>query len=179
MSERKFTLTFVLILIGTVLTLVNGLWVANNGKPITFSSFNATSVEQVTMSKAFWGRIAFGIPRLVEGSAVYLWLIIIGVMLLLMLRIYMKPRKQRTYGIIIALLSLLSLPIGGGFYVGAILCFIGGISGTEWPKPFSETFFGRFIKAALLNSEVYAYFRDNAGATKTGMSVRYARLIDF
>lgn len=161
MSEKKYSSALAFSFIGAILIIINGLWIAVNGKPIIFSSWAATSVDEVMASGTFWGRIAFGIPGLVDRVWTPFWLIFAVAMLLCTFIIYKKREKQRAYGILIAIFSFLSLPIGGGFYIGTILAFMGGVAGTEWPKPFRETFFGRFIRATLLDWKLYTMLRDN------------------
>ena len=81
--------------------------------------------------------------------------------------IFRKPRRETTIGSLIAALSVLSIPIGGGFYIGAVLAFCGGIAGLERNKPFKETFVGRFIRAAILDSKLYAMLRETPDAIQT------------
>lgn len=167
MLERKFRLAFILPLIGSILIVINGIWIAINGKAIAFSAFEATSVEQIMTARTFWGRIAFGLPGIIEGAWTPFWLIFAVIMLICTFIIYRNPRKEKTYGVLIAALSVLSIPIGGGFYIGAIFGFIGGITGVQRSKPFRETVFGRFIRAAILDSKIYIMLRDNPDTIQT------------
>jgi len=171
MKDKQFTATFILTLIGSILIVINALWIAINGAPLTFSSFQALSVEEVMEAESFWCRIVFGVPGLVEGYWTPFWLIFTLAMLLYTGILYKKPRKHKNYAIPITICSLLSLPIGGGFYIGAILGFIGGIAGMEWPKPFKETFFGKILSAAFLRSEFYSVVRDNPKTIRTASFV--------
>lgn len=161
MKDKQFTATFIFTLIGSILIIINALWIATSGAPLIFSSSQASTVEEVMKAKSFWGRIVFGVPGLVEGHWTLFWLLFTVVMLSCAGLLYKKPRKHKEYALPIAICSLFSLPIGGGFYIGAILGFIGGIAGMEWPKPFKETFFGKISSAAFLKSEFYSVIRDN------------------
>lgn len=162
MPEKRFSPTIILVLLGSVLAIINGIWTTMNASPIILSSFPVTSVEELRKVQVFWGRVAFGIPGLVKDPLAALWLILPVAMLLCTFLIYMKPRRHRTYSPVIAIFSLLSIPIGGGFYLGTILGFIGGISGMEWPKPFKETFLGKILRGVLLDSKLFAMIRDDA-----------------
>lgn len=161
MLEKKTSPTLILVLFSSVLTIINGIWVAVNTFPIILSPFPVTSIEEVIEVQVFWGRVAFGIPGLVKDGLAAFWLIFPVAMLLCAVAIYMKPRRHRSYSPLITIFSLLSIPIGGGFYVGAILGFIGGVSGIEWPKSFRETFLGKIIRAVVLDSKFFATIRDD------------------
>lgn len=163
MTERKYSVPLLLSLIGSILVIINGAWVFADRAPIVFSSFEASSVEDIMDTDIFWGRIAYGIPGLVEGYSSLFWLAFSVATLLCCASIYRNPRKHHSNGLLIMIFSLLSLPIGGGFYIGAILGFIGGAVGLEWPKSFSETFFGKMARAATFNSKFYTLIRNRKG----------------
>jgi len=171
MKDKQFTTTFILTLIGSILIVINALCIAINGAPLIFSFFQASSVEEVMEAKIFWCRIVFGVPGLVEGYWTAFWLIFTLAMFLYTGLLYKKPRKHKNYAIPITICSLLSLPIGGGFYIGAILSFIGGIAGMEWPKPFKETFFGKMLSATFLRSEFFSVVGENPKAIRTASFV--------
>lgn len=168
MPNTQSSYTFILTLTGSVLIITNGLFIALNATPLTLSSFPVGSVEEVMGAKDFWGRVVFGVPGLVEGLWTLFWLAFAVLMLLSAYAIYLKPRRQKRYAPLIMISSLLCIPIGGGFYLGTILGFLGGASGMEWPKSFKETFFGKMIRAALLNSKLYAKICDDPQTLKNG-----------
>lgn len=167
MSEGKTSATLILTLVGSALAIINGLWIAVEEAPIVLSSFAVGSVDEVLNSKVFWGRIAFGVSGLVENLLVAFWLIFAVGLLLITLHIYIKPRKHKQYAPLIMLFSLLCIPIGGGFYVGTILGFIGGAAAMDWPKSFGQTFFGKMLRGAMLSSKLYSSIRDNPATLKT------------
>ncbi|MEM2798877.1 MAG: hypothetical protein QW670_03685 [Candidatus Bathyarchaeia archaeon] len=148
MSEIKPSSAFILSLIGSILTIINGLWIAIINQPIIISTSKASSLDEIMNSEHFWGRIAFGIPGLLKGLWIYFWIIFSFLMLILTFIIYRKPRRYRIYGLLVAIFALFSLPIGGGFYIGTIFGFIGGLNYLEWPKSLGETFLGRIFRAA-------------------------------
>lgn len=115
------------------------------------SEGTALSVEAIS-SGSFWGRFVSGIPGTVEGGFVYVWLFLAVLILILDVLIYVNPRRQKHFGLWIVALSVLSLPIGGGFIVGAIIGVISGFTGFEWPKKSRETFVGRILHTARLDT---------------------------
>lgn len=147
MSEAKPRLGFITSLTGAILTVINGLYVGINMQPIVILTSRAESLDEIMKSQHFWGRISFGVPGLIKGLWAWFWMIFPIIMLILTFIIYKKPRSYRTLGLIISTCAALSSPIGGGFYIGAILGFIGGLIYYEWPKPFSETFLGKIFRA--------------------------------
>ncbi len=164
MPQIKLRMTFLLSLLSSILIIFNGVWIFTNGGPIVLSSFGVSSLEEITNAEAFWGRIAFGIPGLVEGFWVPLWLLFAVATLICSLLVYRNPRRHPICGLLTMIFSLLSLPIGGGFYVGSILGFVGGAASLEWKKPFMDTFFGKLLKAATFNSEFYSILRERGEA---------------
>lgn len=155
MNNVKTSLTFVTSTVSSVLAIINGLWIAIIDKPVIITTFNATSLDEIINSKNFWGRIVFGIPGIIGGLWTYFWIIFAVLMLLCAFSIYRKPRLHKKYSFLITLFALLTLPIGGGFYIGAILGFVGGLVGREWPKSFSETFLGNVFQAAMGRPKFY------------------------
>jgi hypothetical protein len=119
----------------------------------------ATVKGNITLSltaiskEPFWWRFVSGIPGTVEGGMADFWLFLAVLVLVMDMLIYMKPRNQKRFAPAIVVLSLLSLPIGGGFIIGMIIGLIVGLAGFEWPKNFGETFIGRIFKVARLDAE--------------------------
>jgi len=157
MSETGNSFTFFTTVISAIMAIINGIFIVNANRAIVivFSSFQASTVDEVINATSFWGRIVFGVPGIVEGSWSYFWLIFPLLMLVVAYLIYRKPRASRTYGPLIGVLSVLTLPIGGGFYLGAILGFVGGIVGYEWPKKFGETLLGKIFRALIRQPRFY------------------------
>jgi len=169
--EPKYTATFILAIVGSILTILNGLLIAINNTPVIFSSFPVASLEEVMKAEVFWGRIAFGVPGLVEDSRALFWLIFAAAMLVSALLLYKKPRNYHTYSLLITIFSLLCIPIGGGFYIGTILGFVGGVSGMEDRKPFKETFLGRMISGVTLDKKLYTVIAENPTTLRTAALV--------
>lgn len=180
MSETQTNFTFFTTVISAIMAAINGILIANaNGAiVIVFSSFQANTVDEVINATSFWGRIVLGVPGIVEGSWAYFWLIFPFLMLVIAYLIYRKPRANRTFGILIAVLSILTLPIGGGFYLGAILGFVGGIAGYEWPKKFGETLLGKIFRAAIRQPKFYTKIcEDPKSLSDTALAVIIIGLI--
>jgi hypothetical protein len=123
MTEKP-TAAFVLSLIGAILILVNGLWVA-----VVFSTI---------------GGIAFMLPGFESLGGLFLIIavvaIILGILTLIgavMMNTTNKD-KVRTGSILVLIFSIISLIGGGGFFIGFILCLVGSILGLTW-KPTSVT----------------------------------------
>ena len=171
MSETKYTPTFILGIIGSILILLNGALIVVNNSPVILSSFSVASVDEVMKAKVFWGRIVFGVPTLVENYLALFWLIFAVATLICAFLIYRRPKGYQTYSFGITLFSLMCIPIGGGFYLGTILGFIGGVSGMEGRKPFKETFLGRIISGVTLDSKMYTVIRDNPTILRTAALV--------
>jgi len=147
MEKRDFSFTFSATMLGVILIVANGLWLAYGGSPIVVHSFPVGSVSEILNTGIFWGRVSFGFKGAAEIYSLAVLACLIIIMLYCSFKIRGSPRIHRTYGPIIAVLSLLSLPFGGGFYIGSILAFIAGVAALEWPKPFKETFFGNLLSA--------------------------------
>jgi hypothetical protein len=178
---KKISFMVVTSILASILMIINGVLIAKNGQPIvvTMSSFqvnttalaNATqqvieksATQQVMNASSFWGRIVFGTPGLTAGWQTTFWLILTVIMLICALAVYRNPRNHKTFSPFIGILSLFSLPIGGGFYLGAILGVAGAVVGYEWPKPFKETFLGKVYGAATLDSKLYVTIGENLDA---------------
>jgi len=171
MSETKYTPAFVLAIISSVLILLNGALIVMNNSPVIISSFPVASVDEVMTARVFWGRIVFGVPGLVENYLALIWLFFAAAMLIIAFLMFKRPKRLETYSFLIALFSLLCIPIGGGFYIGSILGFIGGILGMEGRKPFKETFLGRMISGITLDSKVYTSISENPTILRTATLV--------
>ena len=170
MSAKGQSIAFILSIVGAILVILNGLWIAYTGSPIVLSSYPVSSVTQLfnttgvnatsfnTTSLAatsFWARISLGIPGFAENSWLALWLIIAAINLLCGILLFVQPKKQVSLGYVIVLCSILSLPIGGGFIVGFVLGIVGGLGSLEWPKPLKETFTGKCLRVLKLDSSLF------------------------
>ncbi|MEM2144013.1 MAG: hypothetical protein QW279_01525 [Candidatus Jordarchaeaceae archaeon] len=170
MEQSRYSTPIKLSLIGAILILINGaIIIQNNSNPIIISTYQASSTKDIQDPRMFWGRIISGAPGLVERGMAYFWLIFPIGILLLDLWLIRKPRKHAFAGPIIALFAILSLPIGGGFVLGTILAFLGGVAGYEWPKPFKETFFGRMIRVAFLSTKSYNELAEQTNIAHIGV----------
>jgi len=181
--ERKIEKRiFILLFVGAILILINGLWIASIDQPIVISNYptsavfvpyrNATypitSIEAINATKpGVLGRITFGLQGFVEGAWTIIWIIVAVINLLCVIILYVRPEKHGTYAPLVILLSILSIVMGGGFMLGAVLGFIGGVVMNEWPKPSGETFAGRIIRAARLDRKFYDMIGKDTGTLKT------------
>lgn len=168
----NFTFTFAATVVSLLLIIINGAWLAVNGEPIVISSFQTNSVEEVTGSDVFWGRIVFGFSRAAETAALAIWVVLVVIMFYSAFEIYRHPRSHKQYGLLIAAASILALPFGGGFYLGTVLGFLAGVAGVEWPKPFRETFFGYLASVARLSPRFFSAIAESSNLLNRGaMSV--------
>jgi len=171
MPQEKASLAFKVSLIGLVLIFLNGIAVATSGGPIVLSTdTNLTTVDAINGSTVFWGRISFGSKGIVEGLWTPFWLIFAIALLWCIIEIYRKPRRHKFLSLPMVVLSLFSLPIGGGFLVGLILAFIGGMLALEWPKPFSGTFIGKMVKTVRFDSNVIRQLSNDPKTLMVGVS---------
>jgi len=137
-------------------------------QPYVVKDNTVLSVSTIT-SQPFWGRITFGIPGFVEGGLAYVWLFFAVLVLLATIFIFFNPRGQKRFGLWIVVFSLLTLPVGGGFILGAVLGAIAGILGLEWPKSFGDTFIGRIVHAATFNGKTLGTLATDAGRMQTAV----------
>ena len=74
------------------------------------------------------------------GAAVSAALAVVAILLGLIVLFFASqlkshPQSAKTSGIVILILALLSFIGGGGFFIGAILAFVGGILAIVWSPP--------------------------------------------
>jgi len=158
---------FALCILGALIILINGLWIASNGGPIVLSAYPVSSVDALKASTGFWGRIAFGLRGLVEGPLIAVWLIVAVMDLLCAIMLYMRPERHSVWAPLFVLFSLFSVPIGGGFVIGLILAVVGGVACFELPKPFGDTFTGKIVRAVRLDSTLYESVAKDIGLLRT------------
>jgi hypothetical protein len=166
--EKISRIAFLLSIIGAVLILINGALIAFAGTPVIISVYPASSVGEL---QGFWGRVGFGIRGWVEGSWSFFWLFLAVVNLLSAVMLYIRPKAQRYWGNFVLVLSLFSIPIGGGFAIGLVLSIFGSATAIQWPKSFGETFLGKLLRAARLDSTVYDLIGKDPQHLKSGVSV--------
>jgi hypothetical protein len=168
--ERSRIMLF-LYLIGGILILANTAYVVINSSPIMLKSSEAQSLSTIWKKPPeptdLWWRLSIGLPEMENlGSLKYLLIVDPLLIFLLTYLLYKNPR-QRLYGIFVAALALFSLTIGGGFLIGSILTFILGIYSWEWPKAFSESFFGKIIRAARIDKKFFSEILDDSSMIRT------------
>jgi len=167
MTEEKPSTVSMLSLIGGILMLVNALSIGINGGPIILSSFTISSPANIMDPNApFWARVSFGFRGLAEGVWIPVWLISAIIVLYCSIMLYIKPIQRKIWGFLIILFSILSVVYGGGFIIGLILGVVGGAIGFEWPKSVKDTFFGKIIRAAKLDSTLYQNLKEDRTALK-------------
>ncbi|MEM2703271.1 MAG: hypothetical protein QXR45_08930 [Candidatus Bathyarchaeia archaeon] len=159
-KEQKSAPMLVVLVIGSILIIINGILIAfNENQPLILGSYNANDIEDVWVTPytkhPFWGRIVYGVSGLVEGGLTYGWLSIGVLQTILVLYIFIKPRKIKSLSLWLIILSLLTIPIGGGFYIGLMLSIIIGLYGLEYPKKFDETFIGKMLNALRFNKNFF------------------------
>jgi hypothetical protein len=174
MPQGKMSFTIIASVIASVLMIINGALILSSEGTLVIpisslkanltGTINANSTVPIMKADTFWGRIAFGMPGLIGDRLTSFWLILSVLILVCAIALYRRPRSHKRYSLLIAVLSLISLPIGGGFYLGAILGIIAGLAGHEWPKPFKETFIGKFLNAGTLSSKLFAAIGENPNA---------------
>jgi len=152
--RNKLHTAFVLSLIGSILIIVNGLWIAANGSAIVLWSHPVSSIEEVD-KVPLWGRIVFGVPGYVENEFMVVWIIFAVINLFCSILLCIQPKHVSAISFLIVLCSILSIPIGGGFILGSIFGILGGFVGAEWPKPMKETFVGRLLRALRLDASLF------------------------
>jgi hypothetical protein len=166
---------FILVVIGAILIIVNGLCIGLSHYPIivatgpassintlyNMTSVNVTSVNVTALRPAgFWARISLGVPDYAENAWLAVWLICAAINLMCGLSLIIDPRGHGNLSPVIILCSFLSLTIGGGFIIGFALSLIGGLAAMEWPKPVQDTFAGRFVRALRLDHSLYRKIRE-------------------
>jgi hypothetical protein len=166
-STMKISRQVILMLVGAVLILINAAWTAAQGGAIIVSSYQVNSTQDFSGD---WGRIVLGIPSVIGGSAIYLWLMIAVLNLVLVAVFYFRPQKRSYVGLSILTLSLLSVTVGGGFIVGMILVAIGSAGAIE-NKPFRETLLGQILRGARLDSKLFEGMEERAKNLRTATLV--------
>ncbi len=148
----------ILLITGATLILANAIWVIMVRNAIIISSYPVASIQEFNGD---WGRIVFGIPTVFLGDFVYVWLFLTALNFILTLRLVFR-REASFEAQTVLLLSLISVVMGGGFIIGMILAIIGSAAVVE-KKSLRESFLGRIIRAARLDSTIYERITQNTG----------------
>lgn len=154
--------------IGGVLTLINVLLINISKGPLILSTSSSSPQEIIDKAAPLWARVSFGIPGWIEGPWTIVWLIFAIIIIYCSMKLYMEPIRRKVLCPLIIILSIVSILCGGGFLIGSALAVIGGAVGFEWPSPLRETFFGKLIRTAKLDTTFYKSFNENPH------SLRYA-----
>jgi len=118
-SSEKPTAAFALSLIAGILILINGAILGAVG------SFIAPFIPGMSEKALVTGILG---TVMVVGIILGLIVIVAAVML------YRNPAQKTMWGVIVLVLSIISIFIGGGFIIGLILGIIGGALALTW-KP--------------------------------------------
>jgi hypothetical protein len=129
---EKPTAPFVLSLIAGVLIIAGGgtgmMW-SSSGMPMYGGMMGGMMGGMIGNWQGMMGGMGFG------GflSVVTILGVISGVIILIgSVMLYSQPSQTQTWGIIVLVFSLISLFGMGGFFIGAILGFVGGILALTW-----------------------------------------------
>jgi hypothetical protein len=141
----------IMMIVGALLIVANALWILLEGKALIFSSYPASSLEDLS---GVWGRIVFGMPSMLWGRLIYVWSILAIANLILVLGLNFKEKSEPYVAPLVLVLSLTSVTVGGGFFIGMILIVTSSLSAIE-KKPLRETFLGKLFRAVRLDSSLY------------------------
>lgn len=148
-------------LFGILLVLSNTFVIVLNGAPLIVSSYPESSVEKlVGKSGPLWVRLAFGFPLIVQGPLIVVWAFLVCTGLFLIANSFINPRKASTNSLLVGIISLLSFGAGGGFIIGAVLGFLGGMIGFQSKILPSETFIGRILRALRLDKKLFLELKE-------------------
>ena len=176
MLKLRSNILPIILCICSLLMIANGLLIAQANAPIILSSSRATSLAEI-WSKAplpqnsYWGRMVLGFPGYVENYWSYFWVVWAICILACAVAIYRKPRRSRKLGSWIVAFSLLTMPIGGGFLIGATVAVITGFVAFEWPKPFNDTWMGGVLQAVTLRSKFFVKLTQNGSFIRAAVIV--------
>jgi len=176
MVKLKSNILPVILCTCSLLMIANGLLIAQANAPIVLSSSRATSLAEIWSAaplpqNSYWGRMVLGFPGYVENYLSYFWVVWAICILACAVTIYRKPRQSRKLGIWIVAFSFLTMPIGGGFLIGAALAVIAGLVAFEWPKPFNDTRIGGVLQAVTLKSKFFVKLTQNGSFRKAAVMV--------
>lgn len=118
-SQQALSAAFILSLLGGIFIGLGGVM------GMLFFGFPAGWFRMMGGMMGGFGMMmgaAFGVFGIASGV-----IVILGAVML-----RASPKDSSTWGVIILIFSLLSLPSGGGFFIGAILGLVGGILALTW-----------------------------------------------
>lgn len=176
MVKLKSNILPVILCACSLLMIANGLLIVQANAPIVWSSSQATSLAEIWSNapapqRSYWGRMVLGFPGYVENYWSYFWVVWAICILVCAVAIYRKPRQSRKLGIWIVAFSLLTIPIGGGFFIGAVVAVIAGLVASEWPKPFNDTWIGGVLQAVTLRSKFFVKLTQNGSFRRVAVIV--------
>lgn len=108
-----------------ILSLIGGALIALFGVLIMIEAVVFSSTLESIVPGATAIIVTLGVIGLILGV----------IILVLAMRLKTDPASARTYGVIILVLSLISIIGGGGYYIGLILGLVGGILAITWRAP--------------------------------------------
>jgi len=153
-----------MMIIGATLILANAIWITIAGNPIILSSYQASSTSDLNGD---WGRIVFGMPSML-GTLTYVWFLLAIADFVLAFMLSFREKNEPYVAQLVLLLSVVSITMGGGFIIGMILTIVSSLGFIE-KKPLKETFIGKILRAARLDSSVYEKIGQNADALKNAV----------
>lgn len=123
---------------GFILSLISGVLIL--GGATTIGYFGSPSHYNGMMGGYYRGMMG-GYYGMMGGSGGWFYgfaalgivsglLVLVGAVMM-----YTQPRQATTWGVVVLVFSIVSLSGGGGFFVGAILGFVGGILALTWKQP--------------------------------------------
>jgi len=181
MEIRKPTKLTITLIFSSTLTIINGVLIILNNGPILLASYPANNIADVWVTPYTqnppWARIVYGMPGLTENGLAYYWLSIALLQAALAFYIFFNPKKIRSASLWIIILSILTIPIGGGFYIGLILSAIIGLYSFEHPKKFEETFIGKMINALRFNAKLFEDAVTNPNLQKATLTLLFTALL--
>ena len=181
METKKPAKLIVILVFSSILTIINGILIALNNGPLMLASYTAKNIADVWVTPYAqnppWARIVYGMPDLTENGLAYGWLSIAVLLAAFALYIFVKPRKIKSASLWIIILSLLTIPIGGGFYIGLILSVIIGLYSLEYPKKLEETFIGKIINTLRFNAKFFEDTAANPNLQKAALTLFFIALL--
>jgi len=133
-QTEKPTAAFVLSFIAGILILING---ATAG---VIGSFIGGIVPSFIPPSEYTTEAAGGLA--IASMVLYVIMavgVVFGILVLLgSFMVYRNPMQKTGWGVVILVLSILSIVTGGGFFIGFILGIIGGALALAW-KPKAST----------------------------------------
>lgn len=178
---KKPTILLSTLIVSLILIIVNGIIIALNNQPLILASYPANNLSDIWVTLYTkhppWARVVYGIPGLVEDGLAYGWLSIAILNLIILLYLFVKPHKIKSFSSWIVILSLLTIPIGGGFYIGLLLSFIIGLSGLEYPKKFEDTFIGKMLNALRPTRSFFEKTMANPDVQRAALTLCFVALL--